>query len=171
MKTTGLFADGEHERGERFHQPHKDAIPLRSHAIIVSYHSPDQGETCEKCSRARTIPTRTITLRIKPTTKQKPAAYLVDRSLKSKIPGGRSLCMSSNLHLASPRTRRKAEIRIPLSSKLLVEGDVVIPVSNRVKGRVVVIIRCGQHRRRIPIASVVSGLSAGLPPIQMPSGG
>ena len=74
----------------------KMQIPFRDRALIAIYHSPDQGETWEKCSRARTNPTRTITLRIKPTTKEKPAAYLVDRSLKSKIPGGRSLCINQS---------------------------------------------------------------------------
>lgn len=78
---------------ERFHQPHKNAIPFRDRALIAAYYSPDQGDIGEKCSRAKTNPTRTITLRIKPATKQKPAAYRVDRSLKSKIPGGRSLCI------------------------------------------------------------------------------
>jgi hypothetical protein len=79
---------------EKFHQPQKNTIPFRDRTLIAAYYSPDQGDIGEKCSRAKTNPTRTITLRIKPTTKQNPAAYRVDRSLKSKIPGGRSLCTS-----------------------------------------------------------------------------
>ena len=41
------------------------------------------------------------------------------------------------------------------TSKLLLEGDIAITVSDRVEGRVIVIVRCGQHRGRIPIKGVV----------------
>ena len=62
-------------------------------ANFFSNHCPDHGVGCEKCSRARTTPIRTSTLIRNPTTKQKPAAYRIERSLRSKIPGGLSLCI------------------------------------------------------------------------------
>ena len=53
---------------------------------------PHHGFDCAGFSVVRTTMTRTMTLRTNPTTKLNPAAYLMDRSVRSKIPGGLSLC-------------------------------------------------------------------------------
>ena len=70
-------------------------------ASIGRLHDPDQGAACEKCSRARATPMRTRTLAIKPTTKQNPAAYRIERSPRSKIPGGLSLCIAKVWRVAA----------------------------------------------------------------------
>ena len=47
---------------------------FESRSELFPRQNPDQGVDWEKCSRARTTPIRAITLTMKPTTKQNPAA-------------------------------------------------------------------------------------------------
>src|SRR3954449_3802927 len=68
----------------------------------------DHGLGREKCSRASTIPIRTMTLKTKPTTKENPAAYFSDRSLRSKTPGGLSLCTSETVPFGKGNARRQS---------------------------------------------------------------
>ena len=77
-------------------------------------YGPQVGVDCVKCSVLRTTMIRTITLRTNPTTKLKPAEYFRDRSARSKVPGGLSLCtMESERHIASRKRMRERISRYP----------------------------------------------------------